>query len=146
MSTWWWLSCKIWSDSCNTIVCSPPGSSVHGISQANNLRSFLLIHSNWPFGSEVKIPPANTGSFSGGTKSREPACQCRRHERGGFDPWVGKIPWRRAWQPTPVFLPGESYEQSYRPWDHKRVGHDLATKQQLAAYALQLHQNFSKEG
>ena len=27
---------------------------------------------------------------------------------GGFDPWVGKIPWRRAWQPTPVFLPGES--------------------------------------
>ena len=29
-------------------------------------------------------------------------------ERLGFDPWVGKIPWRRAWQPTPVFLPGES--------------------------------------
>ena len=28
--------------------------------------------------------------------------------RTGFDPWVGKIPWRRAWQPTPVFLPGES--------------------------------------
>ena len=28
--------------------------------------------------------------------------------RPGFDPWVGKIPWRRAWQPTPVFLPGES--------------------------------------
>ena len=31
-------------------------------------------------------------------------------ERREFDPWVGKIPWRRAWQPTPVFLPGES------PW------------------------------
>ena len=28
-------------------------------------------------------------------------------KRPGFDPWVGKIPWRRAWQPTPVFLPGE---------------------------------------
>ena len=28
-----------------------------------------------------------------------------------FDPWVGKIPWRRAWQPTPVFLPGESHGQ-----------------------------------
>ena len=27
----------------------------------------------------------------------------------GFDPWVGKIPWRRAWQPTPAFLPGESH-------------------------------------
>ena len=31
--------------------------------------------------------------------------------RQGFDPWVGKIPWRRAWQPTPVFLPGESHGQ-----------------------------------
>ena len=29
----------------------------------------------------------------------------------GFDPWVGKIPWRMAWQPTPVFLPGESHGQ-----------------------------------
>ena len=34
--------------------------------------------------------------------------QCRRPR---FDPWVGKIPWRRAWQPTPVFLPGESHGQ-----------------------------------
>ena len=33
---------------------------------------------------------------------KEPACQCRRHEGHGFDPWVGKIPWRRAWQPTSV--------------------------------------------
>ena len=40
-----------------------------------------------------------------------PACQCRRHKRCRFDPWVGKIPWRTAWQPTPVFLPGESHGQ-----------------------------------
>ena len=33
------------------------------------------------------------------------------YKRRGFDPWVGKIPWRRAWQPTPVFLPGESHGQ-----------------------------------
>ena len=43
--------------------------------------------------------------------------------RPGFDLWVGKIPWRRAWQPTPVFLPGESCGQKslagYRPWAHK---------------------------
>ena len=32
-------------------------------------------------------------------------------KRCGFDPWVTKIPWRRAWQPTPVFLPGESHGQ-----------------------------------
>ena len=35
----------------------------------------------------------------------EPAGQCRRHKRHGFDAWVRKIPCRRAWQPTPVFLP-----------------------------------------
>ena len=47
----------------------------------------------------------------GGTSGKEPACQCRRRKKPGFDPWVGKIPWRRAWQPTPVFLPGESHGQ-----------------------------------
>ena len=36
---------------------------------------------------------------------------CRRHRRHGFDPWVGKIPWRRKKQPTQVFLPGESHGQ-----------------------------------
>ena len=36
-------------------------------------------------------------------------CQCRTHKRCGFYPWAGKIPWRRKWQPTPVFLPGESH-------------------------------------
>ena len=38
--------------------------------------------------------------FPGGTSSKEPACQCRRHNRCAFDPWVGKIPWRWAWQLT----------------------------------------------
>ena len=42
----------------------------------------------------VKNLPANAGDM-----------------RFGLDPWVRKIPWRRAWQPTPVFLPGESYGQ-----------------------------------
>ena len=46
--------------------------------------------------------------------------QCRRP---GFDPWIGKIPCRRAWQPTPVLLPGESHGQrslaGYSPWGHK---------------------------
>ena len=58
--------------------------------------------------------------FPGGASGKEPACQCRRHERCRFDPWVGKIPWRRAWQPSPVFLPGESHGQrilvGYSPW------------------------------
>ena len=38
-------------------------------------------------------------------------CQCRRCKRHRFDPWVGKIPWRRKWEPTPVFLPGKSHGQ-----------------------------------
>ena len=53
---------------------------------------------------------------------------------GELDPWVGKILWRRKWQPTPIFLPGKSHGQrdlaGYSPWGGKRVGHKLATKQQ----------------
>ena len=61
--------------------------------------------------------------FPGGASGKEPTCQCRRHRRCGFSACVGKIPWRRAWQPTPVFLPGESHGQrslaGYSPWGHK---------------------------
>jgi len=49
--------------------------------------------------------------FPGGASGKEPACQCRRHKIHGFNYWVRKIPWRTAWQPTPVFLPGESHGQ-----------------------------------
>ena len=49
--------------------------------------------------------------FPGGTSGKEPTCQFRKHKTLGFDPWVGKIPWRRAQQPTPVFWPGESHRQ-----------------------------------
>ena len=47
----------------------------------------------------------------GGAIGKEPTCQCKRHKRHRLDPWVGKIPWRRKWQPTPVFLLGESHGQ-----------------------------------
>ena len=49
--------------------------------------------------------------FLGGTSGKEPTCQCKRHKRRRFDSWVGKIPWRRAWQPTLVFLSGDSHAQ-----------------------------------
>ena len=42
---------------------------------------------------------------------KHPPHQWRRHKGCGFDPWVGKIPGIRKWQPTPVFLPGESHGQ-----------------------------------
>ena len=43
--------------------------------------------------------------------AKELTCQCKRYKKCRFNPWVGKIPWKRAWQPTPVFLPGESHGQ-----------------------------------
>ena len=41
----------------------------------------------------------------------EPTCQCRGQRRRGFVSWVGKIPWRRAWHPSPVFSPGKSHDR-----------------------------------
>ena len=44
-------------------------------------------------------------------RGKESIYKCWSHRRPGVDPWVGKIPWRRKWQPTPVFLPGKSHRQ-----------------------------------
>ena len=56
---------------------------------------------------------------------KESACHCRRHKRFRFYPWVRKIPSRRKWQPTSVFLPAESHRQrslaSYSPWGCKEL-------------------------
>ena len=73
----------------------------------------------------------STWGFPGGASGKEPACQCRRHKRSRLDPWVWKIPWRRSWQPTPVFLPGESRGQrslvGYSPWGRKESDPSEAT-------------------
>ena len=67
--------------------------------------------------------------FSG----KESTCQCRRHE---FNPWVGKIPWRRKWQPTPVFLTGKSHGQrslvGYSPCSYK----ESDTTEQLSQHTF----------
>ena len=74
---------------------------------------------NWGYwASEVvlvkKNPPTNLGDIR----------DTRRPKRPRFDPWVRKIPWR-AWQPTPVFLPGESHGQrslaGYSQLGHKEL-------------------------
>ena len=51
------------------------------------------------------------GGFPDGASGKELSCQCRRHRRCGFDPWIWKISWRRKWQLTSVFLPGKSHGQ-----------------------------------
>ena len=67
-------------------------------------------------------------TISGGARGKEPACQCRRQRRHRFNPWLWKIPWKRVWQPTPVFMPGKVHGQrsragqgrgGYSPWGHK---------------------------
>ena len=112
---------------CDPRGCSPPGSSVHGSFQTRVLEwgasafSFLLLglinlsHTLiylMVFYTYLANPQVHSG--------KESACQRRRRERCGFDPCVQKIPWRRKWQPSPVFLPGESHGQrslvGYGPW------------------------------
>ena len=65
---------------------------------------------------------------------KESACQCRRCKRLWFDPWVGKIHWRRKWQPIPVFLLGKFHGQRslavYSPWGCK----ESDTTEQLSTY------------
>ena len=63
--------------------------------------------------------------FPAGASGKEPSCQCRRRKGRRFNPWVGEIPWSRKWQPTPVFLLGESHGQrnlvGYGPQGRKEL-------------------------
>ena len=76
------------------------------------------------FGSTVPVSPGRaqltlkkamatvqSWGFPGGASGKESICQCRRLRKCEFDLWIGKIPWRRKWQPTPVFLPGKSMDR-----------------------------------
>ena len=76
----------------------------------------------------VKNPPANVG----------------RYKRCRFNPWIRKIPRRRAWQPSPLFLPGESHGQrsvvGYSPWCPKELNMTEVTEHTLATYiCLHIH-------
>ena len=97
-----------------------------------------FFHSVWQsLGSSMLLQMALIRSFLWlnniplwGFPGKESSCQCRRC---GFDLWVWKVPWRRKWQPTPVFLPGKSHGQrslaGYSP-GVVRVRHDLVPKKQ----------------
>ena len=90
-------------------------------SDTRDFRLWLLLHL---WASQVALVVKNLPAQAGDAG-----------KRGEFNPWVGKIP-------TPVFLPGESHGQrslaDYRPSGHKRVGHHLATKQQVLVAALRI--------
>ena len=100
--------------------CSLPGSSIHGIFQARVLE--------W---GAIAVTVLLIGSRDWWLSSEESTCQCRRQ---AFSPWVGKIPWRRKWQPTPVFLSEESHGQrslaGYSPRGLKKSDMTERLKQQ----------------
>ena len=110
--------CCVLGDSSNSRAEIPPLlMGWAGGHKIQVVRAFFLNPSHIPF---IGFP---CHSFS-----KESACNAGDLR---FDPWVGKIPWRRKWQPTPVFLPGESHGQrTWRAIVHgvARVGQDLATK------------------
>ena len=90
----------------------------HGVAKSRTrLSDFTSLHFKRSVNSSYLVTAFLWGaalpysSFQGGASGKEPACQWRRPKRPGFDPCVGKIPWRRKWQPTPVFLPGDLHGQ-----------------------------------
>ena len=87
---------------------STPESQPSRSTQSTELSSLCQLYSRLPLAIWF-----TRGSvyMSRGASGKEPACQCRRCKRHRFDPWVREISWRRAWQPIPVFLPGEFHGQ-----------------------------------
>ena len=77
------------------------------------------------------LQPIKTSQLPYLFSGKESTCQCRRLK---FDPWVRKIPWRRKWQPAPIFLPGKSDQQKHlvgnSPWSCKRIGHNVVIKEE----------------
>ena len=114
---------KFWSQKYSVLLfeflknCSWQNSQVKVITL-----KFVLVSSAWSAVISFALTTAERGLprwYSG----EESVCQCRRHKRLECDLWVGKIPWSRKWQPTPVFLPenfhGQGSLASCSPWDHK---------------------------
>ena len=77
--------------------------------------------------------------FLGGTSGKESTCQCWGQKTCEFNPWVGKIPWRRAWQLTPVFLPGESMDRGACQATVWGGGVARVTKSQTRLKRLNMH-------
>ena len=103
------------------------GTTGHRGNQALFLiKSLLITISFLPFSGEQWIPRGDQG-FPGDSVVKNPPANVGDIIRHRFDPRAGKIPWRRKWKPTPIFLPAESHGQrnlvGYSPWV-RRVGHD----------------------
>ena len=108
MCCWTW----VWANWENNEGQESWHAMVHGVTKKSDITEWLnknIIFLGYPGGSATKHPPVKQ------------------------ETWVRKIPWRRKWQITLVFLPGKFHGQrslpGYSPWGHKRVGHNLANKE-----------------
>ena len=113
LSSLWYLNCSIFASK------QKKWFHFHGVSIENKYFPLLIFcEMKWDKVKDyvVCFPHSSVGKESA----------CNAGDLGsipGFDSWVRKIPWRRNWQCTPVFLPGKSHGQrslvGYSPWDHK---------------------------
>ena len=90
---------------------------------------------SWASSSCIPIRPHLTKGLPRWLSDKESVSQCRKHRRHRFDPWVGKIPWRKNWQPTPVYLPGESHGQRSLVIYSSRGCKESDTTEQLSDWA-----------
>ena len=114
------ICCRFWTKDTKRPK-NPTATSEETQAKAGYVRHMPPAHNTaWGVGKHLCYPSSS--------EDKESACQCRRL---GFSSWVGKIPWRREWLPTPVSLPGEFHGQrslaSYSPWDRKEFGHEWGT-------------------
>ena len=86
------------------------------------LSTITLLHGDFPYSSVGKESTYNVGDLT------------------GFNPWVGKIPWRRKWLPTPVFWPGE-FHGLYSPWGLKELDMTERLSLHTLLHELLLHEN-----
>ena len=92
---------------------SDSSTKVEVLREVGSLCSWASVFSSVWWGIKITTCSSIWNGFPGSAVGKEPACQCSRRKRHGFNPWVGEIPWRRAWQPTAVFLPGQSHGQRH---------------------------------
>ena len=123
MDTWIRMPCvclvaQLCPTLCDPMDCSPPDSSVHRSFQARILQWVAISFSRFSR-SKDRTHASCVSCITGGfltaevqvtqVVNKKSACQCRKHKRRGFYPWVTKILWRRAWSPNLVFLPEKSH-------------------------------------
>ena len=150
-------SCDTCLSPSDYFTCFIPCRPIHVVTDGESLFSFYgrvcsVLWAEWPqvYLMSLVLDPSTPLPLQPSKNGIElDTCEdpfsfiCLQCRRPGFHPWVRKILWRRAWQPTPVLLPGESHGQrrlvGYSPWGHK--GSDT-TEQLILYFLLSLLSNF----